>query len=352
MSLAFAALKLKRGEIEALKQSERDTVAAVTPVFDVARPSSRMSIDERISESITLIQRGWPWLSRPVLLDLRDLPLEARLGTGTHPVEGIAQRLGFYGQQVTHCFGFDRDIAYEEAFCAVVTDRLSRGFALRLELDDLKLLDVTEGRIRALLSKLGRSLDEAFVLFDLRSIHGSTEDLAGIVTRAYQRIAKLNPRRVVLLASSMWDYSLLKSDRVTRVPRSEITLFDFLRRSGVPIAYGDYGVIAPSFIDTERNVIPAPKLRYATPTCWLVSKGEKPRTGENSQYPRLAKRLLGTGEFRSNDLGWGHDQIRAFAARERQTTDHAGAVAIDTCTHIDVTVRQLKVLEERLKLGV
>ena len=111
---------------------------------------------------------------------------------------------------------------------------------------------------------------------------------------------------------------------------------------------GDYGVIAPSFIDPEKKVIAAPKFRYCTPSNWLVAKGEKPTKGENSQYPRLAQRLAKRPEFRSDDIGWGHEELRASATYENRSGGHARAVAIDTCNHLDITTKQVLFTEHQV----
>lgn len=345
MSFVFPAMKLKRGEIEGLLQCERSVAGELTPLFDVARPSSRTSIDDRIEDSISLLRRGWPRISREFFLDLRDLDLDSRLQTGVHPLLGIARRLGFHNVKAVHCFGFDRDAAYEEAFVQVLSEHPVANFALRLDLEDLKMPEVSEERMVALMRKIGRVPQQGSVFLDLRTIHEATDDLVAIVTRMKVRLEKYGYRRTILLSSAMWDHSLIKTDKVTRVPRADVALWEHLRKSGVDVSYGDYGVITPSFADPDKDVIPAPKFRYTTPSSWLVSKGERPRKNENSQYPRLARRLLATGEFRHNDLGWGHEQLKAFAEYDRKSTDHAGAVAIDTCNHLEVTVRQLEVFE-------
>lgn len=348
MTTMFPALKLKRGEVEALAQSERAVIDSITPLFDVVRPSAKTSIEKRIDDSIELIRRGWPKVSRPFFLDLRDLPLEARLPNGTHPVLGMAQRLALHGHKAIHCIGFDRDDAYQEAFINAVRQNTVYGVALRLDQQDMKLLETSEDLARALLSKIGFTFERITIFLDLGSIHRSTDDLVALVNRTQSLFQKLGTKNFIFLASSMWDHSLLKSNKVTQVPRTEIGLWEQLRLGGLLLGYGDYGVIAPTFVDPPKNVIPAPKLRYTTPTCWLVSKGEKPRKGEHSQYPRLARGITSSGKFRTNDLGWGSEQIQAFSTYERTTTDHSGAVAIDTCTHLDVTVRQIANVEQKV----
>jgi hypothetical protein len=143
--------------------------------------------------------------------------------------------------------------------------------------------------------------------------------------------------------------SLIPRDAVKVIPRMEVALWEELRRRKLPIQYGDYGVISPSYVDPEKKAgRGTPKFRYATPSSWLVSKGEMILKDEPSQYPRLAKRLVDSLQFRRNDLGWGHDQLRSFASYEFTSADHARAIAVDTCTHLDVTVRQVRYAERQL----
>ena len=97
MASIYSALKLKPGEIEALRESERFVTDSVVPIFDVARPSSKTSIERRLASSLDLIHRAWPRQSREFYLDLHDLPLELRLannepclsGCHTHPLDVV-----------------------------------------------------------------------------------------------------------------------------------------------------------------------------------------------------------------------------------------------------------------------
>lgn len=344
----FPAMKLKTGEIEALLQSERFVVDASIPIFDVARPSSKTPIEKRLDHSLDLLRQACPKMSREFYLDLRDLPLECRLGNGAHPAYYVASQLAYHGYKAIHCFGFDRDDAYEEAITKTVAECPTTKLALRLEQQDMKLLEATEDLARGFLGRVGRSFENTTIFLDLRSIHESTDDLAGLVERSYLCFKKLGAKKIIFLASAMWDWSRIKSEEITRVPRLDMALWQQLRKKGLLLGYGDYGVIAPSFVDPEKSVIPSPKFRYTTSSHWLVAKGEKPRKDQNSQYPRLAQRLMKTDEFRTNDLGWGHDQIRALASYEQKTIGHYRAVAIDTCTHLDITSRQIVFTERQL----
>lgn len=348
MSTLFPAMKLKRGEIEALRQSERAVLEAITPIFDIARPSSKTSIEKRLADSLDLLHHGWPRISKEFYLDMRDLPLDCRLANGAHPLYYFGRQLALHSHNVTHCFGFDRDDAYEEALTRLLIENSSTNIALRIEQQDMKLLDTTEELTKAVLQRFKRTVQSTTVFLDLQSIYGTTDELAQLITRSYARFEKLGARKIVFLASAMWDYSRIKPEQITEVPRIDIALWEQLRRQGLDIRYGDYGVVAPSFIDPEKIVIPAPKFRYCTPSKWLVAKGEKPRKDENSQYPRLAKRLTNRPEFRANDLGWGHDQIRDFASYALTRADHARAVAIDTCSHLDITVKQVLFAERQI----
>jgi Beta protein len=348
MSTLYAAMKLKPGEIQAMCQSERWVRDAVTPIFDVARPSSRTSIDERLEDSIELIHLGCQKISKEFYLDLRDLPLDCRLKNGAHPVYWLGQRLALHNHKVIHCFGFDRDSAYEEALTTLLTENISTNVALRLQQHDMKLAGHTEQVSLQFLAKTKREIKNTTVILDLQSIHSSLEDLGAMVERTYGRFQKLGASKFIFLASAMWDYTRIESKKINEVPRIDFKLWEQLRRMGLDIRYGDYGVIAPSFVDTERKFSGSPKFRYATPSMWLVAKGEKLKKGENSQYPRLAQGLIKSGHFRANDLSWGHEQLQAYANYEETVAGHSKAVAIDTCTHLNITTSQVLYVEREV----
>lgn len=348
MSTLFNAMKLKSGEILALRESERWVRDAVTPIFDIARPSSRTSIDARLDESMELIRLGCPRISKEFYLDLRDLPLDCRLKNGTHPVYSLGRRLALHSHKVIHCYGFDRDSAYEEALTALLAENNSLDVALRLQQHDMKLPPETVQLSIEFLLKTKRKIKDTPVILDLQSIHASTEDHGAMIERTYEQFKKLGTTKFIFLASAMWDYTRIKSEKVNEIPRIDFKLWEHLRRIGLDIRYGDYGVIAPSFVDTERKFSGSPKFRYATPSMWLVAKGEKLKKGENSQYPRLAQRLIKSGQFRINDLSWGHEQLRAYANYEEMVLGHTKAVAIDTCTHLNITTSQVLYVERAI----
>lgn len=348
MSTLYAGMKLKQGEIRALCESERWVRDRVTPIFDVARPSSSTSIEQRLDESIELLHIGWPNISKEFYLDLRDLSLDCRLSSGSHPVYALGKRLALHNHNVVHCFGFDRDLAYEEALTTLLLENPLAKVALRLQQHDMKVLNETEGLSIQFLSKIARKIENTTVILDLQSIHDSTDDLAGMIERTYTLFKKLGAQKLIFLASAMWDYTRIKPEKVTEVPRIDFKLWEHLRRLGLDILYGDYGVIAPSFVDTERKFSGSPKFRYATPSMWLVAKGEKLQKGENSQYPRLAQRLIKSGHFRTNDLSWGHEQLQLYANYEETVMGHSKAVAIDTCTHLNITTSQVLHVERQI----
>jgi hypothetical protein len=347
MNAIYPALKLKRGEVEAVRQSESLVANNITPLFDIARPGEYRLLDKRIEESLTLLHSAQPRISKEFYIDAKDLPLDWRLRGDIHPAYGFAKRIANSGYKPIHCFGFDRDDAYEKAFIQIAAENLTSRIALRLEKEDLKLLPETLDKINGFLGRVHRSPEETHLFFDLGSIASSTEDWHAITKKAHTALFSRGFKKIIFLASSMWDYSRVPPNKITKIPREEIIIWESLRREKIDISYGDYGIIIPSYIDPSQPVSSSPKFRYCTPTCWWVVKGEKPKEGYG-QHPRLAKKVMKLDAFRVNDFGWGHDQIRAFSEYQRDTTDSAGTIAIDLCTHLDIADRQVQVVERQV----
>jgi hypothetical protein len=350
MVVLSPSLKLKIGEMQALLQSERNVSANVVPIFDVVRPTKKTPVLKRVEDSANLlIAGGWCKPSKPFFVDTYDIPPEQMLPDELSPIEGLAKRLALYNYRPTYCYGFDRGPVYEQGFARLVQANLVQTFALRLERHDLVLLDETIDRIRLFLGQIQRSFQDISVILDLRSLDESATDSTRICEVACRRFEKLGVPTQIFLASAMWDWSRLKTEKVNRVPRADFALWMALRRLRLPLRFGDYGVICPEFSEPDgKSIIPAPKLRYCTTSLWLVAKGEKPRKGENNQYPRLARRLMKEREFRHNELNWGHDELRNLENYRFESMGHHRAVAIDTCNHLDLVFRQVASTERLL----
>jgi Beta protein len=339
-------MKIKEGEMLALQNLSPDTHASLLPLFDVIKPTEKTSIDKRISESLKQVMTNWP-RSRRFLIDIHDISLEARLKNGVHPIEKLVDEFAHFGYSPIHCFGFDRGDDYEASFVKAIHKHEIKVIALRLEQADLGLLSDTIGKIEVLMQKTSIKYEDLLVIFDLRSIAASNFPAETVLLRAFNELTQAGVKKYVVMASSMWDYTRLPANKVTKVPRQEFALWLSLRSLGIEVMYGDYGVVSPEFIDLGNfKRSPSPKFRYTLADSWLVSKGEQTKAGELNQYPRIAKKLVARPEFRGNDLSWGNDQMLDISNYILANAALTKAVAIDTCTHLEVTVSQIRNIEK------
>lgn len=348
----FSALKIKNGEMLALAEGGRQLREQVVPIFDVVRPTKKVTTERRVDESAKLlIEGGWCKPSSKFYVDTYDVPAEADNVGGMSALEALVRRLSFYSFRPGVCCGFDRGQNADAGLRRLAHDALIQRLAIRLETHDLLFPTETVDRIRLMLADLKIASTNTLIIHDLRVIDESAGDLAGMCVRAVREFERHGLAHHTFLASSMWDWSRLKTNTLTVVPRVDLSVWQAARKGGARIAYGDYGVISPNYSDPEDTVIPAPKLRYTTARHWLISKGEKPRKGENSQYPRLARKVLGHEEFRSNDLSWGHEQLRLLASYGLPPIGHSLGVAIDTNNHLELVVDQVREFESSLEMS-
>ncbi|CAN7497929.1 beta family protein [Acidovorax sp. LjRoot194] len=346
MSTIFSGMKLKDGELLALEQIERKTSNGVTPIFDVLRPTKANPVAKRIEDSARLlIESGWCKPSKKFIVDTYDIPIEDFLPDGSTPIEGLAKKLSYYNFQPGYCYGFDRGIAYEEGFSRLIQSNLIENIYFRLGIHDLIFIQDTLAKIQSVLSLSTRKFKNVGVIFDLRVLEQCPTDSDRICTNASHHLKVFGINNQIFLASAMWDWTKIKPEEITRVPRSDYLLWESLLKRNVQIKYGDYGVISPQFTEPDKTIIASPKIRYCGFSSWLVSKGEKPQKGGNSQYPRLAKRLIKEKEFRHNELNWGHDQLKDMSDYRLDTVGHSKSVAIDTCNHLDLVFQQVTYAE-------
>jgi hypothetical protein len=344
-------IRVKEGERRALANLEPQTLRGLVPLFDVQRNDEKTSLHEHVRDSVDVIRQIWS-ANGEFLVDISQIPSDARCGDGTHPIAAIGRACREAGLRPTFAYAFDRsDSPYDEAIISsVLASPVPRRLAFRLQDQDVLFWQETVERMTGIVARGDVALADVTVIIDLQALSQASSVDTDMLGDRLQALDKAGFGRLVLLASSMPRSESLKADTTVTIRRLEVAVWESMLRFAPRLLFGDYGIVHPHFAHLKGSAapIPAPKAKYATPSNWQVIKGHKPRKGEGSQYPAIARQIVQASWFRSNDFGWGAERIREVA------TKGSGKRGTPTCwvsfctqIHLAITARQVEIAAAR-----
>jgi hypothetical protein len=177
-------------------------------------------------------------------------------------------------------------------------------------------------------------LSRLALILDLQSIvRLPLAELEDEVEQGLEELKSLGLGQVIVAASSMIESTELKRGESRLVRRLEWALWKQLVRRGHEVAFGDYSVVRPDFIEPDSNARPAAKIRYASEDHWLFLKGglfyKEPR-----QYVELAGKAISSGMVRANSMSWGDRRLLEVADGHPKAGNPEQWIAIDSNIHV------------------
>lgn len=339
-------VKTKRGEARGLKELDSRIKNAIFPLFDVlalgSSAEAESDVQKHLDKQVRMIELAWA-NQDACYVDLFDVNPHARAVGGVHPLEFVCALLDEKKIAYLPVAGLARDVQYLLTLRNIISNGC-RGLAIRLEVEDLLLPVGLNQRIQHILSQVGAGAIPIHLLIDCRSLVG--QDVARLRKSLYVALPQLRellPERMVLSASSMVsDMSNFTKNSMNRVKRDDLALWLELVQNGFPeLAFGDYGVIHPDYVDLDPRLIkPSAKIRYTTPTEWIVVKGSR-WVDDTSQHHRLSLGLSNCAEFRGPD-SWGGEYVRSSAAGRQKYGTLETWVSVDQNAHISMTAKQVE----------
>lgn len=353
--LYMPVIRVKEAERRALENLEPHTLQGLLPLFDVQRNDDKKSLHEHIRDSVDVIRQVWP-ANGEWLVDISQIPSDARCRDGIHPIAAINSVCRELELRPTFSYAFDRsDSPYEEAIVdAVTSGPTPRRIAFRLQEQDLLFWQETVDRIAGIVARCKVEISHVTVIVDLQALSKTSSVDTDMLGERLLSLDKAGSGRLVLLGSSMPQSEALKADTTATVRRHEVAVWESMLRFVPRLVFGDYGIVHPHFAHLTGSgaPIPAPKAKYATPTNWQIIKGHRPRKGEGSQFPAIARQIVKASWFRSNDFGWGAERIREVATRGSGKRGTATCwTAFCTEIHFAITVKQVEVAMRTVALG-
>jgi Beta protein len=334
-------LKGKRAEFPAL--GDLRSKADITPLIE-AVPSAWGEVPRRMAESAR-----WPEES-PYFLDLFfvDDPDDTEEADESHPVRRCFAEVAERGQFAIPVTGLARSPGYQSAIRRVVSEQ-GRGLAMRLSADDFEDSENFEEAIGAIAEFFGQELGEIDLFLDHRSVAGfSGSGVAQMCRANIDLIPNLGRWRTLTVASSAFPLGLgpLERDQWNPVIRADWRGWHRLVAGPRPPArlpaFGDYAIAHPELPPEGRATILA-QLRYATPDCWLVWKGENVFRHPDgyAQFLAICRDLVERDEYRGPDFSRGDAEIFEKATSAGSCGNAESWRRIGTNHHIETVLEQI-----------
>lgn len=336
----------------------RSLAAPTLPIVELVAPTDKTKFDGAILRYADQIRKHCPL--HAIAVNLHAIEPDRKIGDGTPALEATFAHLRSSGLRFIPAHGFDRELELWD--CVAPIARLEgRGIAFRLEADDLESPDDTIGEVVDLLRSADIPASSTYLIVDLRFLGALT---SAEQTRTRDRIQELvdvaltarDFRLVSVVGSSMPnDVSDVPREGMAAITRNELPLWLEVRTGfrGTPIAFGDYGIVHPSFSDKNPATNANAKIRYTTREhCWIF-RGYRLRDGiEYRQYHDLSARVIAHSEYLGPDYSFGDDYLWKCAHRAVSCGNLGTWVAVDMNHHLVYVSAQLRRVGERLAEGV
>lgn len=335
-------LRAKKGEFRAVHSLSPSARSRLVPLFDVPVPVLRngKTLESYLAERAKGIHSAWP--TRPLYVDVHDLPLNLRTPSGMQPITYLFDLLRMHGSFAVPVTGTepDRDRNYLAAVRAIVA-RDGRGACLRLADDDFAEPQTLGASVTGVLEHLAISPFELDVVFDFRYVgNRGLQSLRAAALEGLQAIRGIGPFRNVIIAGSGVPDMLGKRDqgKVRRESRVEFELWTQVAvafADRMPIVLADYGAISAYFVPPRESVTVPARIRYTTVRDHVFYRGKR------SEYPEICRQLVGSADFVGENFSAGDRRIYHCAKGITGPGNPEIWVATDTNHHLELVSDQV-----------
>lgn len=345
----FPILRAKAGEIEAIGRLSPDAHGLTRPMLDfpTQKAADRRSLEHYFEEKIHEIVKSWGTADE-IYLDFSRYEPDILLPNGWHIVDyvfHIARQRRLKPVPVIAPLSLrGPGKQYFEAVSRVTThDR--RGLALRVPYEDFKSqmnLERTFKEIGSLISTVPQEMDIYLDTGALSVVREEARDEAALAEKlrvAAKAALDLGVRRVVFAASNVPD-SMTPHNKgeVLRVSRVEFRTWRSLIRDSkyAFLMFGDYSVICPNQVESNRKVIPPSRVRVSTEDEYVLYKAGR------DEIRSLSRSAVDEGALSGSVDSWGVRAVRECAGGYGNQGRPTDWVARDTNMHIENTVAAMR----------
>lgn len=372
MSLIYTPiLKAKKGEFNALSHLSERAKNQIIPLFDIPIiKEEKEGIESSLHKTANNIEKVWASHSshdeqKSIFIDFPRWIPNAQTENGEHVIPYLCNRLEQLNIQVNPVVRYDcwEDSIYMNAIKGM---RLKKGnnFCIRLDMDSDTVADIKADpdHVTEQLSKIIEQLElnpsEIYLLIDFGDISKQSRCIENVFDEAKQTISlvqKYGFSKIMLAGASLpisIDLAVNQRDSTGLVLRKEMMVWQMLlsEHPDLNIIFADYGVQNPSSSDESKPYPHANgKIRYTINNQCFIARGHPLNTGlKYSQFRNLAKTVVDSGHFLSEQFSWGDRQIILRKNPESATGNLTTWISIDTNHHIETVVMEVMEFNRQL----
>jgi hypothetical protein len=355
--------KAKKGELQALAQTDPRLKKQVLPLFEVCRigknvreakrfkdcPLVRAYLDET-AERIADV-----WKGRSAMVDAFQWSPESVTETGEHILPYIYSRLAALQVDVIPVIGYDR---WDSPVYRLAMEGLDAEFyCLRLDShaqDDAEDPEYFQQRLTEILEHVGTEPARCAVLIDFGDV--TSVSIQTMLDRAEAVMQVCQPLGFSAYATAACslppsiDGAVKEQNSSGKVVRKEMLVWKALRTTYIKAQwiFGDYGVRGPNTADEAIAPHMNGKIRHTIDQAYFVVRGHSIQYGaKGAQMYGLAKTVVNSIHFMGEDFSWGDQRILECSDGQFKgnSTDW---IAIDTNHHLAWVTAEVREFELKL----
>lgn len=350
-------LKLKMGEVNALKELEDGRKEHLTPFFEITpipwdyeQDCESKSLDEHVAKIVSNIEKCWS--PEPFFLDFKYVE-EAVATTSPQAMLDTHARLEDANFNCVPVTGISRDDKFQETFSKVVHTS-NQGLCIRLEGSDFDE-DTYGDAMMDLIEAINIGPEDVDIMIDLNQIpkSGLTPFTVGLKS-IIRFLPAVNQWRSLTVAATAFPETMSSfgSNTASTTPRSEWEMWNSLIHSSTKMkrqpAFGDYAIASPAPFEMDPRMMSlGAKIKYTLEDDWLIVKGVGIKKRGYKQFHDLADYLAKRKEFYGEKYSWGDAQIQACATKACGTGNQTTWVSVGMNHHFAVVCDQIAKLPDQ-----
>ncbi|MCA9124743.1 MAG: beta family protein [Planctomycetaceae bacterium] len=344
-------LKGKRGEFTALQHLGRHAIDRTFPIIEIPPIPTRYDEKEvgvpvgpirTFDEHVEMFVRNCQKIQTDFEfgIDFSHISANPRV-FGKSTVDYVFTKCYEAGLTAVPVLGLNEEFDHEANLIEQISDK-NIGAVVRIHREDCRFPTAINNKLQILAQTAKRSLNELSVVFDFGQItRGDIEEVIAECEQLETELPIHEFKSASIVATSMPDSATLgmKAFTTDSIPRLEWQLWKRLNAS--TLAFGDYGVTNPAYLDIDFRLITlGGKIRYTTSDCWVIVKGMKLKDN-GDQFHKLARILESKKVCENSQYSWGDRRIRECAANKSRSGSLETWLAITTNHHVTLVSRQL-----------
>jgi hypothetical protein len=314
---ALIALRMKRGEYQAVQNAPSELWQWVQPLIDLDDRSGAATQLARVEATARhLAQSG-----RHLMVDMSEVHTPSNFGPAG-PLGALVDRLAdpvdlFDDNYPVPVIPVVRDDASDTAAANVarLSEETGTGIALRIRTAGID--PVAVARLIETMMVESTDLD---IIVDQQYINQVRPEVTELVLGVLDTINEIGTVRSIAVLSGSVPHSLGQTSLWEQPRYEELLWHEISERSGQPVRIGDYGVVHP--IPAEGYRSNHVSVKYSCRTGWLfcrerIAGATNPDTdaenGRARTFRLVSRRLVDDEHFAGARFSWGDDQL-ALAA--------------------------------------